>query len=164
MIPAPEVMIWRRGMAIPTDVPAGRYTIIYRVFGPLELPAWIAAKRMVGKAMNCAGTTRAEVRGFKMIKRLFSPNVDFFFDVDIQGGAPILVLAAIAAIAASLGAIAIFTNATAVEIRKVLTTPAGQETLKGIGGNIGGAVAIGGLALILLAVGGVIIYAATKKR
>lgn len=164
MIPLPSVTVWKRGQAVPADLPTGRYTFIYRVAGPLELPAYIAAKRMVGKALNVGGDSRAKVLGVREVKRLFSPNVDFYFDVEVQGGGGLLIFAAIAAIALSLGAVAIFTNATAVEIRKVLLSPAGQEALEGAGSNVGGMVAVAGIALILLAVGGVVIYAATKRR
>ena len=143
-------------MMIPTDLPTGTYTIIYRVSKLVAGPAYVAARRMVGKALNVSGTDRAEVKGFRVIDRWFSPNVDFQFDCQIHGGGTLMVLAAIAAIAVALGAVAVFTNATAVEIRKVLTTPAGQDYLSKAGGNMTGILVIGGLLVIGAAVLGII--------
>lgn len=151
------VTIWRRGQVIPSDLPSGKYTIIYRVSKLVAGPAYIAARRMVGKAINIAGTDRAQISGYRVVDRWFSPSVDFQFDCQVHGAGTLAVLGVIAAIAVALGAVAIFTNATAVEIRKVLTTEAGQDWLSKAGGNMTGLLVIGGLALAGIAIAAVMI-------
>lgn len=134
-------------MAIPADLPSGKYTIIYRVSKLVAGPAYIAAARMVGKALNVGGQNRAKVVGYRSVNRLLSPNVDFQFDVEVVGIPVLACLVVIAAIAIALGAVALFTKDTAVEIRKTITTPGGQVLAIG-----------GGLALALLAIIGAIAY------
>ena len=128
-------------MAIPADLPSGKYTIIYRVSKLVAGPAYIAAGRMVGRAINVGGTDRAKVIATRSVNKLLSPNVDFHFDVEVVGIPVLACLIVVAAIATALGAIALFTKDTAVEIRKTLTTPGGQVLAVG-----------GGLVLALVAI------------
>jgi hypothetical protein len=128
-------------MAIPADLPSGKYTITYRVSKLVAGPAYIAAARMVGKAINVNGTDRAKVIATRSINRLLSPNVDFQFDLDVTGIPVLACLIVVAAIAVALGAVALFTKDTAVEIRKTITTPGGQVLAVG-----------GGLILALIAI------------
>jgi hypothetical protein len=142
----PSISIWRRGVAIPPDLPSGKYTIIYRVSKLVAGPAYIAAARMVGKAINVNGKDRAKVTAYRSVNRLLSPNVDFHFDIEVVGIPVLACLIAVAAIAAALAAGAWFTKDTAIEIRKSLDTAGGQ--ILAIGGGLVLAVIaiIGGLA------------------
>jgi hypothetical protein len=139
-------------MAIPADLPTGKYTIIYRVSKLLAGPAYIAAARMVGKAINVGGTNRAQVTGYRAVNRLLSPNVDFQFDVDVTGIPVLACLIAVAAIAVALGAVALFTKDTAVEIRKIIQAPGGQVLAGGVG-----------LILAVVAVVGAFLYFGSRR-
>lgn len=134
-------------MAIPADLPSGKYTITYRVSKLVAGPAYIAAALMVGKAINVNGTDRAKVTAYRSVNRLLSPNVDFQFDLDVTGIPVLACLIVVAAIAVALGAVALFTKDTAVEIRKTITTPGGQVLAVG-----------GGLVLAVIAIVGVLAY------
>lgn len=168
---SPVITIWQQGMAIPADLPSGSYTIIYRVNKLAAAPALINAVRMVGKLQPLGtGGETVKITHYRVIDRWFSPNVDFQFDAEIVGGAVAGVVAAIAAIAIACGIVAIFTNANMVEIRKVLTSPAGQEFLsdagegvRGIGGYLSGT---GGVILAIAGIltAGAIGYAIFRKK
>ena len=163
MTPVIAVPIWRRGMAIPQDLPSGQYTIIYRIPGLLASPALVAAERMVGKRMTQTGGTEAlKVTGYRCVSKPFSPNVDFHFYCECEGIAPVVAWAIVGAIAVACGLVAIFTYSTAVEIRRVLTSPAGQTYLKSAGGAAGTTLIIGGAVLILAVLAGLAIYAKQK--
>lgn len=139
-------------MAIPADLPSGKYTITYRVSKLVAGPAYIAAARMVGKAINVNGTDRAQITAYRSVNRLLSPNVDFQFDVEVVGIPVLACLVVVAAIAIALGAVALFTKDTAVEIRKTITTPGGQVLAIG-----------GGLVLALVAIVGALAYYKSQR-
>jgi len=160
----PTITVWRRGQVFPADLPSGTYTFIYRVPRLMADAAEAQAWRMIGKRQKTGtGTDEIQMVRFDRIQRPWSLNTDFQFQIRVYGGSWIGVMIAVAAIAVALGIVAIFTEKTAVEVRKILESPGGQEFLVKTAGGANALLVIGALVLGLGAVGA-ILFAVNKSK